>query len=78
MASPLPGRVPAGSDTGASAAQRIAQGAIDIRRSLGDRLLATFEATDDELNRLLAGLSPQGPPLLAAALCRRATLSICG
>lgn len=54
-----PGRVPAGSDTGASAAERIARGAIDTRRRLGDQLLATFEATDGELNRLLAALSPR-------------------
>lgn len=53
------GRVPAGSDTGASAADRIAQGAIDTRRRLGDQLLATFQATDSQLNHLLAGLSPE-------------------
>src|SRR2546429_9175748 len=32
---------------------------IARRKQLGDQLLVTFEATDQALNRLLAGLSPQ-------------------
>lgn len=57
--SPPAGRPPAGSDTAATSAERIAQSAIATRQKLGGQLLATFEETDDRLNRLLAGLSQQ-------------------
>ena len=49
--SPPAGRLPAGASTGASAAEGIAQRSIAARKSLGDRLLATFAATGDHLNR---------------------------
>ena len=55
---PPPGRLPAGTGTGASAAEGIAQRSIAARKSLGDRLLATFAATGDHLNHTLAGLTP--------------------
>ena len=61
---PLPGRLPAGQGTAALAAEGIAQRSIAARQSLGDQLLATFDTTNDHLNRLLAGLRPQERPLL--------------
>src|SRR5262245_28701397 len=54
---PPAGRPPAGAGTGASAAEGIAQRSIAARKTLGDRLLATFAATGDHLNRTLAGLA---------------------
>jgi uncharacterized protein (TIGR03083 family) len=57
--SPLAGRSPAGTGTGASAAEGIAQRSIAARKSLGDQLLATFAATGDHLNQTLAGLTPE-------------------
>jgi uncharacterized protein (TIGR03083 family) len=54
----LGGRPPAGTGTGASAAEGIAQRSIAARQSLGDRLLATFAATSDHLHQTLAGLTP--------------------
>jgi uncharacterized protein (TIGR03083 family) len=56
--SPPPGRLPAGTSTGASAADGIAQRSIAARKSLGDQLLATFVATGDRLNRTLRNLTP--------------------
>jgi len=53
-----PGRLPAGSDTAVSSAERIAAGAIALREQLGDRLFDRFDATDRQLATLLAGLSP--------------------
>ena len=58
-ASPPPGRQPAGADTGASAAERIATGAIAMRERLGDGLLAAFEEAVSDLNRILTNLSPE-------------------
>lgn len=55
---PPPGRLPAGTGTGASAAEGIAQRSIAARKSLGDRLLATFVATSEHLNQVLQGLTP--------------------
>src|ERR1051326_4472066 len=53
---PLPGRLPAGQATAASSAEGIAQRSIAARQTLGDQLLATFDAANDRLNGLLAGL----------------------
>lgn len=53
---PLPGRLPAGQSTASSAAARIAQGSIAARQALGETLLATYDAANDRLNALLAGL----------------------
>jgi len=57
--SPPEGRPPAGTRNAASAAEDGGQRMIARRKQLGDQLLVTFEATDQALNRLLAGLSPQ-------------------
>jgi uncharacterized protein (TIGR03083 family) len=52
------GRSPAGTGTGASAAEGIAQRSIAARKSLGEKLLATFAASSDHLNQTLAALTP--------------------
>jgi uncharacterized protein (TIGR03083 family) len=57
--SPPEGRPPAGTRNAASTAEELAQRTIARRQQLGDQLLVTFEVTDQALNRLLAGLSPQ-------------------
>ncbi len=49
---------PAGVLDSATAAEPIAQGAIAMRETVGERLLATFEVTNHSLNQLLAGLGP--------------------
>jgi len=54
-----PGRLPAGQATGALAAASIAQRSIAARQALGDRLLPAFDAANDHLNSLLAGLQPE-------------------
>src|SRR5882672_4120161 len=56
---PLPGRLPAGQGTAALYAESIAQRSIAARQTLGDALLATFDAANDRLNSLLAGLEPE-------------------
>src|ERR671932_694880 len=56
---PLPGRLPAGQATAAVSAESIAQRSIAAREALGDQLLATFDAANDRLNSLLAGLEPE-------------------
>src|SRR4029453_7937129 len=56
---PLPGRLPAGQATAALSAESIAQRSIAARQTLGDQLLATFDAANDRLNSLLAGLKPE-------------------
>jgi uncharacterized protein (TIGR03083 family) len=56
---PPPGRPPAGQSDGASSAEGIAQRSIAARKSLGDRLLPTYDSADDQLNRLVTGLRPQ-------------------
>ena len=56
---PLPGRLPAGQATAALSAESIAQRSIAARQTLGDQLLATFDAANDRLNSLLAGLAPE-------------------
>ena len=53
---PLPGRLPAGQATAALSAESIAQRSIAARKTLGDQLLAIFDAANDRLNNLLAGL----------------------
>jgi hypothetical protein len=55
---PLPGRLPAGQATAALSAESIAQRSIAARQTLGEQLLATFDAANDRLNSLLAGLTP--------------------
>jgi uncharacterized protein (TIGR03083 family) len=55
---PPAGRAPAGASTGASAAEGIAQRSIAARKSLGERLLATFAAAGEHLNQVLRGLTP--------------------
>jgi uncharacterized protein (TIGR03083 family) len=57
--SPPTGRPPAGTSNAAMASEGIAQRSIAARKSLGDQLLATFEATSERLNHLLAELNPQ-------------------
>jgi uncharacterized protein (TIGR03083 family) len=61
---PLPGRLPAGQGTAALAAAGIAQRSIATRQSLGDQVLATFDATNDHLNRVLAALRPEERTIL--------------
>lgn len=56
---PPAGRPPAGATNAALSAESIAQRSIAARKSLGDRLLATFETTNNHLNQLLAGLRPE-------------------
>ena len=57
--SALPGRLPAGQGTAALSAESIAQRSIAARQMLGDQVLATFDAANDHLNGLLAGLEPE-------------------
>jgi uncharacterized protein (TIGR03083 family) len=57
--SALPGRLPAGQGTAALWAESIAQRSIAARQTLGAQLLATFDAANDHLNGLLAGLGPE-------------------
>jgi uncharacterized protein (TIGR03083 family) len=57
--SALPGRLPAGQATAALSAEGIAQRSIAARQTLGDRLLPAFDAANDHLNSLLAGLEPE-------------------
>ena len=55
-----PGRAPAGSESGASAADGIADASIAVRRELGDdALLPTFTASNDRLIGLLSALDPE-------------------
>src|SRR5438093_3050226 len=56
---PLPGRLPAGQATAALSAEGIAQRSIAARTTLGDQLLTSFDAANDHLNGLLAGLTPE-------------------
>jgi hypothetical protein len=56
---PLPGRLPAGQATAALSAESIAQRSIAARQTLGEQLLATFDAANDRLNSLLAELKPE-------------------
>ncbi len=57
--SPLPGWLPAGLGSAMAGAERTAQLSIAARERLGDQVLAAYDAADDWLNFLLAGLSPQ-------------------
>jgi uncharacterized protein (TIGR03083 family) len=57
-AAPPAGRPPAGVLTGAAAAEGIAQRSIEARKSLGDRLLSTFESTGEHLCQVIAALKP--------------------
>ena len=57
--SALPGRLPAGQGTAALSAESIAQRSIAARKTLGDQLFASFDAANDHLNGLLAGLGPE-------------------
>src|SRR6266487_6311403 len=54
-----PGRLPAGQATAALSAESISQRSIAARQTLGDQLLPTFDAANDYLNSLLAGLEPE-------------------
>jgi uncharacterized protein (TIGR03083 family) len=56
---PPPGRAPAGTGTGASAAEGIAQRSIAARKTLGDQLLDAFAGTGAHLNRTLAALTAE-------------------
>src|SRR6266446_161667 len=56
---PLPGRLPAGQATASLSAESTAQRSIAARKTLGDQLLASFDAAHDHLNGLLAGLTPE-------------------
>lgn len=53
------GRPPVGSFTAASFSEPMAQTTLSRRESLGDQVLATFDATNDQLNHLHAGVGPQ-------------------
>jgi len=53
------GRPPVGAFTAASFSEPMAQTTLSRRESLGDQLLSTFNATNDQLNFLHAGLGPQ-------------------
>jgi uncharacterized protein (TIGR03083 family) len=55
---PPPGFSPPGVDM-ATAAERIAQGAITRRQHLGDQVLATFTSATERLHHLLSHLGPQ-------------------
>jgi uncharacterized protein (TIGR03083 family) len=58
-ASPPVGRPPVGSFNAASFSEPMAQTTLARRESLGDQVLTTFDATNDQLNRLHAGLGLQ-------------------
>jgi uncharacterized protein (TIGR03083 family) len=58
-ASPPQGRPPAGSVNAAMTAESLAKRTIAARKRLANHLLATFEATNERLNHLLAGLTPE-------------------
>ena len=53
------GRPPVGPFTAASFSEPMAQTTLSRRESLGDQLLATFNATNEQLNLLHAELGPQ-------------------
>jgi len=53
------GRPPIGSFNAASFSEPMAQTTLSRRESLGDQLLSTFDATNDQLNLLHAGLGLQ-------------------
>ncbi|PKB78675.1 MAG: hypothetical protein BZY88_17190, partial [SAR202 cluster bacterium Io17-Chloro-G9] len=53
------GRPDAGTASGASSGDRIAQGAIANAERLGDRLLSSLKEQDDQLATVLTGLTPQ-------------------
>jgi uncharacterized protein (TIGR03083 family) len=57
--SPGPGRPPAGTGKAAMVSEAVAKRAIASRESLGEQLLATFEAANAHLNHLLATLPPE-------------------
>ena len=57
--SPPAGLPPAGAGTGASLNEFIAQSALARRERLGEQVLSVYDAADDQLKRLLAGLSPE-------------------
>ena len=58
-ASPPAGLPPAETLNAGLAAEMIAQRSISKRETLGEHVLAAFEATDDALHRLLAALGPR-------------------
>lgn len=53
------GRPPVGSFNAASFSEPMAQTTLSRRESLGDQVLSTFDATNDQLNLLHAGVGPQ-------------------
>src|SRR5262249_23378566 len=57
--SPPPGWLPAGMGSAMAGAEQTAQRSIAARERLGDQMLAAYDAADEQLNHLLAGLSPQ-------------------
>jgi uncharacterized protein (TIGR03083 family) len=57
--SPPPGRPPAGTGSAMAGSESLARRTIAARERLGDQLLVAYDAADDQLNRLLAGLRPQ-------------------
>ncbi|PON12567.1 hypothetical protein C2W62_38935 [Candidatus Entotheonella serta] len=56
---PLGGRFPAGSANAAQAAEMIANTARTSRQQAGDQLLDQFEASNDHLNAVFAGIAPE-------------------
>jgi uncharacterized protein (TIGR03083 family) len=60
--SPPPGRPPAGTGSAMAGSESLARRVIAERQRLGDHVLAAYDAADDQLNRLLAGLDPQDRP----------------
>ena len=57
--SPPEGRPPAGSASGATLHDSIGQRAIDMRESLGDRLLSEFDASNDNLIAVLSSMTTE-------------------
>jgi uncharacterized protein (TIGR03083 family) len=57
--SPPPGWPPAGMGSAMAGAGRTAQRSMAARERSSEQVLAAYDAADDQLNRLLAGLSPQ-------------------
>ena len=77
---PPPGFPPPGIDM-ATAAERIAQGAIARRQHLGDQVLATFASANARLHHLLSHLGPQAwelPCYHPARVRPVRSLSTCG
>ena len=58
----LPGRAPAGSQTGATSHEGIHQRALAAREQLGDQVVSQLAAESDRLINVLANLKPEDHP----------------